>query len=108
MAGVKGENDNDGDYARLITGSLARADSLGALYSGYRALRSALAKELRRRPWDAGLIGAHLGAALLQFSLDLPEYKPLRPRGCPSPPRPEDLIAAFENSMRDARQERPR
>ena len=46
--GVRGETDNDGDYEAMIRRALERSDGLDALYSGYRALRSATVKEHRR------------------------------------------------------------
>jgi hypothetical protein len=103
--GVRGENDNDGDYEGAIRRALSVLDGLRALYEGTRALRAALVKEYKRRPADAGLIAAHLGAWLLYFARALPDYKPMRPRGCPRVPRPEDLLAMFGNSLAEAEQE---
>lgn len=100
--GNRGENDNDGDYEGLIRSALSVLDGSRALYEGCRALRAALAKETRRRPAEAALIAAHLGAQLLYFSRALPDYKPARPRGCAKVPRPDDLLAAFEIALTEA------
>lgn len=105
MAGTRGENDNDGDYEAAIRRALATLNGLSALYEGTRALRAALVKEYKRRPADAGLIAAHVGAWLLYFARALPAYSPKRPRGCPRVPRPEDLLAMFETALAEAEEE---
>ena len=103
--GVRGETDNDGDYEAMIRRALERSDGLDALYSGYRALRSATVKEHRRRPADILLLGAHLGAELLLFSRALPAYSPWRPRGCAPFPLPGDALAAFDHSLQAGEQQ---
>jgi hypothetical protein len=100
--GIRGQNDNDGDYEGAIRRALAVLDGLRALYEGTRALRAAAVREYKRRPADAGLIAAHVGAQLLYLARFLPEYRPARPPGCPRVPRPEDLLAAFEGSLAEA------
>jgi hypothetical protein len=97
--GVRGESDNDGDYEKAIRAALSVADGLRAVYEGSRALRSAIVKEYKRRPAEAGLIAAHVGAQLLYFARALPDYRPLRPRGCPKVPGPDHLLAAFNLSL---------
>jgi hypothetical protein len=106
MAGTPGRTDNDGDYEAMIRRALVRGDGLGAIYASYRALRSASAKELRRRPGDMVLIGAHVSTHLLVISADLPGYRPWRPVGCAPVPRPGDALAAFDHALREARDAR--
>jgi hypothetical protein len=100
--GTPGENDNDGDYEKAIRSALSMLDGLRAVYQGTRALRAAVVQEYKRRPAEAGLIAAHLGAQLLYFARALPGYRPLRPRGCPKVPGPDDLLAAFDISLSEA------
>jgi hypothetical protein len=102
MAGVKGDNDNDGDYEGMIRSALEMFDGLKAIYQGCRALRAAVVNEYKRRPAEAGLICADVGAQLLYISRALPVVRPERPRGCPKVPRPEDLLARFEESLAKA------
>jgi hypothetical protein len=98
------EDGNDGDYESAVRRALAVLDGLRALYKAYQALRAAAVREYRRRPAEAGLIMAHLSAHLLYFAGVLEEYKPERPAGCPRVPRPEDLLAAFEITLTEARE----
>lgn len=100
--GIRGENDNDGDYESAIRRALGVLDGLRAIYEGTRAVRAALVKEYKRRPAEAGLIAANVGAQLLYISRVLPEYKPQRLPGCPRVPRPEDLLAAFEGALAES------
>lgn len=99
MAGTQGETDNDGDYEGMIRSALAQCNVSEAVYAATRGVRAVFATVGKKRFADSGLIGAVLAAELLHFSRALPGFKPDRPVGCSRPPRPKDLLAAFDAAL---------
>lgn len=87
------------DRAANARAHLAAGDTRQALWVGLNGIATEATKLRGRSNGDGMLTDAELTGMLLGIAAGLHAHDPGRPAGCPSLPRPADLIAMLDTAL---------